>query len=63
MDMVALGKFKELSQDGSRADFAKNFCAYSFQKELSNETTGSLIHLESSAKSKCTAKGGSKTVQ
>ncbi len=46
MDKVAPAKFKELSQDGGRADFAKKFCASPFPKALSNETTFRPIHLD-----------------
>jgi hypothetical protein len=37
--------FKELSQNVGRTKLAKNLRASPFNKELSNETTFSLIHL------------------
>jgi hypothetical protein len=38
-------KLLGLSEDGGRAKFAENFRASPFNKDLSNETTFSLIHL------------------
>ncbi len=39
------GIFKGLSQDGGRANFLKNLCNTSFNKDLSNEPTFGLIHI------------------
>ncbi len=37
--------FKGLSEDGRQAKFAENLGSFQFNKDLSNETTFSLIHL------------------
>ncbi len=39
------GIFKGLSQDGGLADFSKNLCASSFNKDLLNDITFSQIHV------------------
>jgi hypothetical protein len=40
------GNFKGFSQDGGRAKIAKNIRASPFNKDLSNDTTFSQIHLD-----------------
>jgi len=46
LNKEALLNFKGLLQDGGRADFAVNFCASPFNKDLSHDTTFSQIHLD-----------------
>jgi hypothetical protein len=46
MNKVALANFKKLSQDGQRADFAKNLLASLKNRELSNDTAFSQIDLD-----------------